>query len=115
MTVSSSRPNVTVSPNTDAVSASVSGVAWWKTPCATREVRVQAVAELVREREHVMIIAEVDDEHLLRFVALLRTQGHPITSGLVGHPLILNHDRTICWQGLVSEPRKQLTHRFPNR
>ena len=31
---SSSRPNVTVSPNTDAVSASVSGVVWWKTPCS---------------------------------------------------------------------------------
>ena len=44
---------MTVSPNTDAVSASVSGVAWWKTPCPRREVRVQSVAELVREREHV--------------------------------------------------------------
>ena len=31
---SSSRPKVTVSPNTDAVSASVSGVVWWKIPCS---------------------------------------------------------------------------------
>ena len=31
---SSSRPNVTVSPNTDAVSASVNGVVWWKIPCS---------------------------------------------------------------------------------
>ena len=29
----SSRPNTIVSPNTDAVSASVSGVPWWKMPC----------------------------------------------------------------------------------
>ncbi len=31
-TVSSRRPKTTVSPNTDAVSASVSGVPWWNTP-----------------------------------------------------------------------------------
>ena len=31
---SSRRPNVTVSPNTDAVSASVNGVVWWKIPCS---------------------------------------------------------------------------------
>ena len=29
----SSRPKTIVSPNTDAVSASVSGVVWWKMPC----------------------------------------------------------------------------------
>jgi hypothetical protein len=29
---------VTVSPNTDAVSASVSGVDWWNTPCSLREM-----------------------------------------------------------------------------
>ena len=53
VTSSSSRPKVTVSPNTDAVSANVSGVPWWKTPCSRREIRVQAVPELVREREDV--------------------------------------------------------------
>ena len=50
---SSSRPNTSVSPNTDAVSASVSGVAMWKTPWPRAERRVHAVAELVRERQHV--------------------------------------------------------------
>ena len=44
---------MTVSPNTDAVSASVSGVVWWKIALLAGEVRVQAVTELVREREHV--------------------------------------------------------------
>ena len=50
---SSSRPKVTVSPNTDAVSASVSGVVWWKIALLAGQVRVQAVAQLVGEREHV--------------------------------------------------------------
>jgi len=31
---SSNRPKVTVSPKTDAVSANVSGVVWWKIPCS---------------------------------------------------------------------------------
>ncbi len=44
---------MTVSPKTDAVSASVSGVAWWKTPLRAGEIGVDAVAELVRQREHV--------------------------------------------------------------
>ena len=50
---SSRRPKTIVSPNTDAVSASVSGVAMWKTPWRAAERRVHAVAELVRERQHV--------------------------------------------------------------
>ena len=45
------RPKVTVSPNTDAVSARVSGVRMWNTPCVAGEVGVQAVAELVGERQ----------------------------------------------------------------
>ena len=50
---SSRRPKVSASPNTDAVSASVSGVLWWKIALLRGERRVDAVAELVREHEHV--------------------------------------------------------------
>ena len=50
---SSRRPKTIVSPNTLAVSASVSGVAMWKMPWRAAERRVDAVAELVRERQHV--------------------------------------------------------------
>ena len=50
---SSRRPNTIVSPNTLAVSASVSGVAMWKMPWLPPSAGVDAVAELVRERQHV--------------------------------------------------------------
>ena len=46
--LSSSRPNTSVSPNTDAVSASVSGVRLMKQALRLGERRVQAVPELVR-------------------------------------------------------------------
>ena len=54
---SSSRPKTSVSPNTDAVSASVSGVRCSKTPARARERGVDAVAELVGERQHVAAAA----------------------------------------------------------
>ena len=47
---SSNRPNVTVSPNTDAVSARVSGVRLVEDPLLPCKVRVETVAQLVRER-----------------------------------------------------------------
>ena len=50
---SSRRPKTIVSPNTLAVSASVSGVAKWKMPWLAAERGVHAVAELVRQRQHV--------------------------------------------------------------
>ena len=63
---SSRRPNTSVSPNTLAVSASVSGVAKWKTPCGARERGVHAVAELVRERQHVAPPRRVVEHHVRR-------------------------------------------------
>ncbi len=61
---SSRRPKVSASPNTEAVSARVSGVCWWKMPCSRGERRVDAVAELVREREHVAAAAGVVEQHV---------------------------------------------------
>ena len=47
------RPNVTVSPNTEAVSARVSGVSLLEDALGSRQLGVDAVAELVGERQHV--------------------------------------------------------------
>ena len=63
---SSRRPNTSVSPNTLAVSASVSGVAKWKTPCGRASDGVHAVAELVRERQHVAAARRVVEHHVRR-------------------------------------------------
>ena len=54
---SSSRPKVSASPNTDAVSASVSGVALVEDALLRGERGVHAVPELVREDQHVAAAA----------------------------------------------------------
>ena len=61
---SSRRPNTSVSPNTDAVSASVSGVAMVEDALRRAERRVHAVAELVRERQHVAARDGVVEQHV---------------------------------------------------
>ena len=61
---SSRRPKTICSPNTLAVSASVSGVLMWNTPWRRAERRVHAVAELVRERHHVAALVGVVEQHV---------------------------------------------------
>ena len=61
---SSSRPKTSVSPNTDAVSASVSGVAMWKTPCLEPSAACTPWPELVRERQHVAAQVRVVEHHV---------------------------------------------------
>ena len=56
--------NVRASPKTDAVSASVSGVRAFSRPRSCASDAVQAVAELVRERQHAAPLAGVVHEHV---------------------------------------------------
>ena len=55
---------VSISPNTDAVSASVSGVGAISAPVGRRQHLMHAVAELVRQRHHVARLALVVEQHI---------------------------------------------------
>ena len=59
-----SRSKVSASPKTEAVSARVSGVLAFSRPRSCASDAVQAVAELVREREHAAPLAGVVHQHV---------------------------------------------------
>ena len=60
----SSDRKVSISPNTLAVSASVSGVGAISAPVGRRQHLVHAVAKLMRERHHVARLAQVVEQHI---------------------------------------------------
>ena len=61
---SSSERKVSISPKTEAVSASVSGVEAISAPCGAGQHLVHAMAELVRQRHHVARLAHVVEQHV---------------------------------------------------
>ena len=80
---SSRRPKMIVSPNTEAVSARVSGVAGGRPP-GGGEREVHAVTELVRERQHVAAARGVVEQHVGVHVGTDAQKAPPRLAGRTG-------------------------------